>query len=188
MINQDDVTHRAPAPVSAARNIEEVLQLERNALDRRSRMEYVSDLVVTYAGQLGFLIFHVIWFASWIAWNRFASWRFDPFPYQALTTAVSLEAIFLSIFILRSQNRSSKRSDERSHLDLQINLLAEYEATKMLGMLRALCAYHHLIEADDPEVAELSERTDPATLAKEIETKFDDASPLPEAEGRGNPA
>jgi uncharacterized membrane protein len=156
------------------RNIKAISGLEHEALQRRSRIEWVSDLVVSHAGRLWFLVFHVIWFAGWVLWNAAGAHirRFDPFPYPALTTAVSLESIFLSIFILMSQNRSNRRADDRSHLDLQINLLAEREATKMLQLLKALCAHHHLREASDPEVDELLQQTDPATLAKELEREL----------------
>ena len=92
---------------------------------------------------------------------------FDPFPYVGLSTIVSLEAIFLSLFILVSQNRASRRADERAHLDLQVNLLSEREATKMLQLLQALCAYHGLSAADDAEVTELLRETEPAIIARE---------------------
>lgn len=77
---------------------------------------------------------------------------FDPYPYQFLTFVVSLEAIFLSLFILMSQNRATRQTDARSQLDLQINLLAEQEATKMLQMLQSLCKHQGLAVADDPEI------------------------------------
>ena len=94
------------------------------------------------------------------------------FPFPALTTAVSLEAIFLSLFILMSENRSNRRADERAHLDLQINLLSELETTKLLKLVQALCAHLHLPEANDPEVAELIQRTEPASLARELERQL----------------
>jgi uncharacterized membrane protein len=81
---------------------------------------------------------------------------------------VSLESIFLSLFILMSQNRATKQADQRAHLDLQINLLAEHENTKMLSMLQALCRHHRLIEASDPEVDELAKRTEPQQVLKEL--------------------
>jgi uncharacterized membrane protein len=94
---------------------------------------------------------------------------FDPFPYMGLTTIVSLEAIFLSLFILVSQNRATRRADERAHLDLQINLMAERENTKMLRLLQALCAHHGLAEAADWEVDEMLRETEPASIARELE-------------------
>ena len=81
---------------------------------------------------------------------------------------VSLEAIFLSLFILMSQNRSSSQADARAHLDLQINLLSEQESTKMLQMLRSLCRHHGLADASDPEVEHLEHRTEPEELLREL--------------------
>jgi uncharacterized membrane protein len=73
---------------------------------------------------------------------------------------VSLESIFLSLFILMSQNRSGVQAEQRNHLDLQINLLSEDENTKMILMLQALCKHHQLAIADDPEIVALAKRTD----------------------------
>jgi uncharacterized membrane protein len=87
-----------------------------------------------------FIVFHVVWFSIWLWLNSGSKGRlaFDPFPYQLLSTVVSLESIFLSLFILMSQNRSNVQADQRNHLDLQINLLSEEENTKMLQMLQAI--------------------------------------------------
>jgi uncharacterized membrane protein len=178
MIEKRDLPKHEKDPKAAAepgsstrRNIQAISELETQALKRRSGVERFSDGVVSHAGRLWFLVVHIIWFGGWILWNTAYSTylKFDPFPFPALTTAVSLEAIFLSLFILMSQNRSNRRADERSHLDLQINLLAELEATKMLKLLRAISAYHHLAEANDPDLEDLLRHTNPATLAKELE-------------------
>ena len=68
-------------------------------------------------------------------------WRpVDPFPFSFLTLVVSLEAIFLSIFVLISQNTLTRQSERRAHLDLQINLLAEQESTKTVALLERIAA------------------------------------------------
>jgi uncharacterized membrane protein len=106
---------------------------------------------------------HAIWFSTWLIYNSL--WKgFDPYPFQFLTLAVSLEAIFLSLFILMSQNLENRQSERRGHFDLQINLLAEAEATKMIKMLQALCAAHNLPEAKDPELKALQQETNPAQV------------------------
>lgn len=81
-----------------------------------------------------FIMAHVIWFCAWMPLNSKALslQKFDAYPYPLLTMIVSLEAIFLSLFVLMSQNRSSLQAEQRAHLDLQINLLSETENTKML--------------------------------------------------------
>ncbi len=167
-----------PSSAAADRNIRAISILEQEALERRSLAERFSDQVTNHAGRLWFLLLHVLWFAIWIEWNLnlipgiITGKPFDPFPFPALYTAVSLESIFLSLFILMSENRSSRRADERAHLDLQINLLAEDETTKLLKLVRALCAFHNLPEANDPEVKEMLKRTEPAVLAQELERQL----------------
>jgi uncharacterized membrane protein len=159
----------------ASRHIKAISALEQQALARRSGAERISDLIVSQAGRVWAIILHLAWFALWIVWNsgRVPGVRpFDPFPFMGLSTIVSLEAIFLSLFILVSQNRASRRADERAHLDLQVNLLSEREATKMLQLLQALCAHHGLAAADDAEVTELVRETEPAMIARELEQQL----------------
>ena len=83
---------------------------------------------------------HAVWFIVWITINL--RWipgvkPFDPFPFGLLTMIVSLEAIFLSTFVLVSQNRMTVLADKRADLDLQINLLSEYEVTRILTLVDA---------------------------------------------------
>ena len=161
-------------------SIKAVSDLEHRALARRTIAEIFSDSVVSQGGRPWVIALHALWFGSWMLWNsgRVPGVRgFDPFPFMGLTTIVSLEAIFLSLFILMSQNRATRRADERAHLDLQINLMAEREATKMLHLLKALCAYHGLPEAADSEVAEMLRKTEPASIARELEKHLPSDSP-----------
>jgi len=117
----------------------------------------------------------VLWFAAWLIENLGlipGVAPFDPYPFNFLTLIVSLEAIFLSTFVLMSQNRMSHLADKRAHLDLQINLLAEQETTIMLQMLQQIC--HHLgIEAatTTEEIQRLGKKTDIHTLVNELEKK-----------------
>ena len=154
------------------KSIKVVSDLEHEALARRTAAEAFSDFVVLQGGRPSVIALHAVWFAVWMSWNsgRIPGLRpFDPYPFMGLSTIVSLEAIFLSLFILVSQNRATRRADERAHLDLQINLMAERESTKMLQLLRALCMYHGLAEAADSEVEEMLRETEPASIARELE-------------------
>jgi uncharacterized membrane protein len=107
---------------------------------------------------------------AWIALNVPSGGMrpFDPFPYPFLTMIVSLESIFLVLFLLMSQNRSNGQAERRAHLDRQINLLSEGENTKMLQMLQALCSHHGLGIARDPEVEKLARQIDAAQVIEEI--------------------
>ena len=121
---------------------------------------------------MAFVYVHVAWFGGWILWHVLPglpqSVRIDPYPFQFLTFVVSLEAIFLSTFILISQNRQNRITELRNHLDLQINLLSEQENSKVLAMLEALLRFHGLVQPD-PEVASLAEATQPDMLVQQIE-------------------
>ena len=163
-----------PGPAQA--NIERIAEIEKQFLERRSIVERVGDAIADFVGSTAFVIFHVIWFASWIAvnLNLIPQVRaFDPYPFLLLGLAVSLEAVLLSTFVLMKQNRMSKRSDRMNELNLQIDLLAEREATITLQMLQRICAHLGLQEvSDDAEVRELARDTKVESIARELEEKL----------------
>ena len=168
---------------SAARNISEMSKLERMALENRTPAEKFTDVVVTVAGRLWFVVLHAVCFGLWMLWNAGFSPttpKYDPAPFSGLSAVVAMEGIFLALFILMSQNRSNRRADERAHLDLQVNLLAEHESTKTLELLVALCAHHGLPQATDTEIVGLLQRTEPAKLAREIERQLPGTATQPD--------
>jgi uncharacterized membrane protein len=119
-----------------------IAELERQALHQRSVADRFSDALTRATGSSGFAIIHVLVFGAWLLTNTgFVTHvsPFDPYPFSFLTLVVSLEAIFLSVFVLMSQNRMTRQADKRAHLDLQIDLLAEQELTLILYLLRGLC-------------------------------------------------
>jgi uncharacterized membrane protein len=83
---------------------------------------------------------------------------------------VSLEAILLTSFVMITQNRMGREADKRAHLDLQVNLLAEQELTKVLQMLDKICKALN-IPAQDRETQRLMKKTDVSSIAREIEQK-----------------
>jgi len=91
---------------------------------RRRLQDRVSDKVTAFAGSMAFVYLHVVWFAVWIVVNE-TPWRFDRYPFGLLTLVVSLEAIFLSTFVMISQNRESALSDARDEVDFETNVLSE---------------------------------------------------------------
>ena len=100
----------------------------------------LADAITDVSGRMAFVYLHAVWFAIWLLLNTgwFGLKPFDPYPYGLLTMIVSLEAIFLSTFVLISQNRLGAESDKRADLDLHVGLLAEAELTRVLRMLRAI--------------------------------------------------
>ena len=172
-------THARPASPASARNIRAIRDLEQTALKQRSIGERWADWVASTAGKAWFAVVHFLGFSAWILLNTGVIplvRPFDPYPFALLTLATSLEAIFLSLFILTSQSRSSAQADQRALLDLQVNLLAESESTLTLRMLQALCAHHGLPVARDPEIGQLLQRTEPKTLAEDLHTEMPNAS------------
>jgi uncharacterized membrane protein len=158
-------------PSATARNVRAISELEHSALAQRSVSARIGDAIASHAGKMWFIIFHAVWFAIWLWINKGSHGKsaFDPFPFQLLSTIVSLESIFLSLFILMSQNRSNLQADQRNHLELQINLLSEDENTKMLQMLRALCEHHKLKIANDPEIQAMTKRTEINDVLSELQ-------------------
>lgn len=149
-------------------NVEKVAAIEAEQKARRTIGEKVAEFVAAFCGSMIFVYVHIVWFGGWIIVNSlFRQFQFDPFPYTFLTLVVSLEAIFLSTFILISQNHETQLTERRNHLDLQINMLSEQENTKMLDLLQRI-AVKVGIENDDPETAALLEPMEPGQLIQQI--------------------
>lgn len=156
------------------KNIKAIARLEKRAAQKHTHGERVAAAVTRFAGSVQFIVIHVVWFVLWIAANAhllpgIVPW--DPFPYSFLTLVVSLEAIFLSLLVLMTQNRLTRDADKRAQLDLQINLLAEQESTATLQMLEKICQ-HLGINIEGEIQAQLSKQTDVNMLAKTLEEKL----------------
>jgi uncharacterized membrane protein len=161
---------------SAKRNVQTIANLENAALHQRSLTDRISDAVTRFVGSGWSVALHVLWFTTWLAVNSaniVGFHVFDPYPYTLLTMGVSLEAIFLSIFVLISQNRMTRQAERRAHLDLQVNLLAEQENTMMLRMLRSLCEHAGIQpEVLDDEVRSLFDKTDLHGLMRDLQKEL----------------
>lgn len=154
------------------RNVELIRELEQAAKEERTRSDLVAEVVAKFCGSMTFVWVHVVWFGAWIIINVAPGLHhLDPFPFTFLTLVVSLEAIFLSTFILISQNHDTKISERRNHLDLQINLLSEQENTKMIAMLQAIATKVGADIPHDPHLQALSEDTAPERLVQQIESR-----------------
>lgn len=152
------------------RNVETVLRLEEAAREQRTPTDRIAEVIAGFCGSMTFVWVHVIWFGGWIIFNLIPGTRhIDPFPFTFLTLVVSLEAIFLSTFILISQNHDSKVSEKRNHLDLQINLLSEQENTQMLTMLKQIAAKVGAEIPDDSHAKVLEQSTSPERLVEQID-------------------
>jgi uncharacterized membrane protein len=156
----------------ADENIRAVARLQARAARQRSASERFSDAVSEVASRESAVILHAILFVLWIGANvRLLPIRpFDPYPFNMLTTIVSLEAIFLTLFVLASQKRLTADADRRAHLDLQINLLSEQEMTLVLQMLKEVCDHLGLRETTQSDKFKaLAKRTDVSELAEHLQ-------------------
>ena len=162
----------SPADQLTKQNVETVTRLEQAAREKRTPTDRLAEVIASFCGSMTFVLVHVVWFGFWILLNSIPGIRHvDPFPFTFLTLIVSLEAIFLSTFILISQNLDSRISERRSHLDLQLNLLSEQENTKMIVMLHAIAEKVGADLTQDPNLKALSEETQPERLIEQIEAQ-----------------
>jgi uncharacterized membrane protein len=161
----------------AKANIDSVARMEQQFLEQRSATDRLGDAIAAFVGSMTFILFHAVWMVVWVCVNTGtipAIRPFDPYPFVLLTMIVSLEGVLISTFVLMKQNRMSRRADHRDHLNLQIDLLAETEITKMLQLQRQLCQHFGLSMAHDAEAVELSRHTAVEDLARELEEKLPD--------------
>ena len=106
---------------TATRNVNE------ESHDKRTVVQKTADWIAEFSGSIPFLLIHAVLFTTWLGVNHFPSLAFDPYPYGLLTMAVSLEAIFLSVFVLLSQNRQAAKDRVHADIEYDINLKAELE-------------------------------------------------------------
>lgn len=122
------------------KNTSAIAELQRQESAQLPLQERLAGRITDFFGSMAFVYLHVIWFGLWILLNvgliniPYLS-QFDPYPFGFLTLVVSLEAIFLSTFVLIAQNRLARQSERRAELDLQVDLLAEQKVAKILELL-----------------------------------------------------
>jgi uncharacterized membrane protein len=163
--------HEARLARVIERNIHTIANARKSAKDQRTTEERIADVITDISGHMYFVYFHIVWFVIWIVINLglVGLEPFDPFPFGLLTMIVSLEAIFLSTFVLISQNRQSAEADRRADLALQMNLLAEHELTRALQMLDAIQDKLGIENDSDVELNDLEKNVHPQDVIKEID-------------------
>jgi CRP/FNR family cyclic AMP-dependent transcriptional regulator len=100
--------------------------------DKLPTLQRIADWIAWFSGSMQFLIINGLWFVVWIGWNVFHfGTDFDPYPFGLLTMIVSLEAIFLSCFVLISQNRQAAKDKIRADIEYDVNIKAELEVAHL---------------------------------------------------------
>jgi uncharacterized membrane protein len=158
-----------PDPV--AHNVDEIVKLQQRDRLSMTWSDHLADRITAFSGSMLFFYLNALWFAIWIPLNL--GWvgiePFDPFPFGLLTMIVSLEAIFLATFVLISQNRQALQADRRQKVNMQVDMLAEQEVTKLIHMVAEIREHLGISRPDDAELQRLGRRTHIEKLAEAID-------------------
>jgi uncharacterized membrane protein len=153
------------------RNISAMLERRRREEAAKGTQDRIADAIGRFTGSMRFVYIHAVLFGLWIAinlgWVPFVP-RFDE-SFVVLAMVASVEAIFLSTFVLITQNRMAELADQRADLDLQVSLLAEHEVTRLITLVKAMADRMGVEESRDPELTELERDVAPERVLDEME-------------------
>jgi len=161
------------------RNIEAIEKRRAEEAEEATLEERLAEAITSFTGSMRFVYLHLAVYGLWIVSNLGlipGVPRFDP-TFVVLAMAASVEAIFLSTFVLISQNRMSAQADKRAELDLQINLLTEHELTKLAEMVAAIAERLDSKPLPDSEVSEIRRDISPDAVLDEIEAHKEEREP-----------
>ncbi|MBS7538402.1 DUF1003 domain-containing protein [Ancylobacter lacus] len=153
-----------------ARNVRALTDRDREQQAKAALSVRIADRVTAFTGSMLFVAVHLAILAAWIVLNSGLAperLRFDP-SFIILATSASVEAIFLSTFVLISQNRAMEASRRQAELDLQINLLTEHELTRLIGLVVAIASRLDVEAAQDPALGELLKHVAPEKVLDHI--------------------
>ena len=164
-----------PGDLSGAlrRNIDALEERRRQQAASAPMEARVAEAITRFTGSMLFVYVHLALYGAWIVVNLGVVPgvpTFDP-SFVVLAMVASVEEIFLSHFVLISQNRMAAAADKRADLDLHISLLTEHELTKLVELVTALAAKAGVRADADPEIAEIKKDVAPEAVLDEIETK-----------------
>ena len=168
-------TVKPPNPSNLAsvlnRNIDALQERRRSEERQASTQEKIAEVITRFTGSMAFVYIHLIGFGLWIVANAGLVPGVKPWDptFVILATEASVEAIFLSTFVLISQNRAAALADKRADLDLQINLLSEHEITKLLSVAIAIATKSGVTLTDRAELSELERDVAPEAVLDKIE-------------------
>ena len=154
------------------RNIDAVLQRQSAEAGARKPADRIADAITRFTGSMTFVYLHLALFGAWIIINlpMVPLPKFDP-TYVVLAMWASVEAIFLSTFVLISQNRMAAVADKRADLNLQISLLSEHEVTRLIKLVSAIAKRLEIEEAHAPELEELKKDVKPEEVLDSLDAK-----------------
>jgi uncharacterized membrane protein len=161
------------------RNIDALRRKRQEEERKASLQDRIAEVITRFSGSMAFVYVHLALVGGWVAANVGlipGVPAFDP-TFVILATFASVEAIFLSTFVLISQNRAAVEADRRSELDLQTNLLSEHEITRLLTLTRAIAEHLGIREANDPALEELERHVAPEKVLDRLTADKEAHSP-----------
>jgi uncharacterized membrane protein len=154
------------------RNIDALLARQQRDARERTRQERLAAAITRFTGSLYFVYLHLAAVLAWVLIN--AGWtplpQFDP-TFVLLATIASVEAIFLTSFVLMTQNRMQAEADRRADLDLQISLLTEHELTRLVKLIGEVAERMGIAQAADPELQEIKRDIAPENVLDQLDAK-----------------
>ena len=169
------LTHSAPTPPGLSsvltRNMARMQKRREQEAAEATLSERISDQVTRFAGSMTFVAIHAAAYGAWLAVNLGVvpgAKPFDP-SFVVLAMEASVEAIFLSTFVLISQNRMMGAAARQSDLDLQVNLLAEHELTRLVALVDAIARKMGVDAVDESELQEIEQDVSPEAVLDELE-------------------
>jgi uncharacterized membrane protein len=175
MAEQQEKNARSTISRRLDRNIEALLRRRQEEARQASLQERVANVITRFAGSMAFVYLHLMIFVLWILINLGLlpiAPAFDP-SFVILAMVASVEAIFISTFVLITQNRMAAADDKRADLNLQISLLAEHETTQVLALLSAIAKKLGLETEADEELEELKQDVAPEEVLDQLEERKD---------------
>jgi len=165
------ITDAGPEMGIVVRNINALMERALHEEKQKTWKEKIADSITAFTGSMQFVFIHLVMFGIWIVWNL--EWLglkpFDP-SFVVLAMFASVEAIFLSTFVLISQNRMNAQADKRADLNLQVNLLAEHEITRLIQLVTAMAKKMDIAEAHDAEIDFLAKDVQPEKVLDTMES------------------
>ena len=162
------------------RNIKALLARRQMEDREKTFQDRMADRITRFTGSMRFVFLHLAIFGAWIVVNL--GWtplpKFDE-SFVVLAMVASVEAIFLSTFVLISQNRMQELADKRADLDLQVSLLSEHEVTHLIQLVTAIGEKLGVEESRDPELEELARDVAPEKVLDEMEHQTRNFSAVP---------
>jgi uncharacterized membrane protein len=160
-------------------NVDRVLALDAAEEGKATITDRVARAITAFSGSMTFVSINIVAIGAWVGFNVALPEprRFDPFPFSLLTLILSVEAIFLAIFILITQNRDARITEKRAQLDLQLNVLSEQENTKMLLILEQIANAVGARISEEWVVRALTQDTRPEALSQQIDAAAKQGKP-----------